>query len=132
VPVRYVDDSECAYVMTRYRESHDFYHALTGLPTVREGEVALKLFEFSNLRLPMAGLATLALVTLKPAERERFWGVYAPWAVRNGVMAENVLNVYWEEELDTDADVLRERLGIEKPPDMRHMRKAARERKRQM
>src|SRR5690349_663896 len=30
--VQYIDDEECAYVMQRYRECHDFYHAVTGLP----------------------------------------------------------------------------------------------------
>ena len=46
--VRYIDDEESAYVMQRYRECHDFYHAVTGLPVYVEGEVALKAFEFAN------------------------------------------------------------------------------------
>jgi ubiquinone biosynthesis protein COQ4 len=125
--VRYIDDEECAYVMQRYRESHDFYHALTGLPTVREGEVALKAFEFANTGLPMTGLSVLSVFTLKPRERGRFWETYGPWAVRNGLAAEDVINVYWEEELETDVDELRERLGIEKPPDLRDIRKQERE-----
>ncbi|KAI1334712.1 Coq4-domain-containing protein [Xylariaceae sp. FL0016] len=129
--VRYVDDEECAYVMQRYRESHDFYHALTGLPVVREGEVALKAFEFCNTLLPMTGLSVLAVATLKPAERRRFWDVYGPWAVRNGLKGQEVINVYWEEEMETDVEVLRARLGIEQPPDLRDIRKRERaERKR--
>ncbi|KAI0544522.1 Coq4-domain-containing protein [Xylaria curta] len=126
--VRYVDNEECAYVIQRYRESHDFYHALTGLPVVREGEVALKAFEFANTLLPMTGLSVFAVATLKPAERKRFWTIYGPWAVRNGLRSEEVINVYWEEELETDVNVLRARLGIEAPPDLRDIRK--RERKR--
>jgi ubiquinone biosynthesis protein COQ4 len=130
--VRYIDDEECAYVMQRYRESHDFLHAVTGLPIVREGEVALKAFEFANTLLPMTGLATFAAVTLKRKEWERFWGIYAPWAIRNGVRAKDVINVYWEEELERDVDDLRAELGIEKPPDLRDIRKREREeRKRQ-
>src|SRR5271156_2844283 len=78
--VKYIDDEECAYVMQRYRESHDFYHALTGLPIVVEGEVALKAFEFANTLLPMTGLSVFALVRMKPAERERFFTIYGPWA----------------------------------------------------
>src|ERR1700721_629651 len=39
--VRYIDDEESAYVMQRYRESHDFYHAVTGLPVWVEGELGL-------------------------------------------------------------------------------------------
>lgn len=126
-PVRYIDDEEAAYVMQRYRESHDFLHALTGLPTVREGEVALKAFEFANTLLPMTGLATLAVTTLRPAERARFWSVYGPWALRNGARADEVINVYWEHEMETDVADLRRRLGIEAPPDLRDIRKRERE-----
>jgi ubiquinone biosynthesis protein COQ4 len=128
--VRYIDDEECAYVMQRYRECHDFYHALVGLPVFREGEVALKAFEFANTGLPMTGLAVFSAFTLKTAEWRRFWDVYGPWAVRNGAQSDDVINVYWEEELETDVDELRARLGIEKPPDLRSMRKAIREAKR--
>jgi ubiquinone biosynthesis protein COQ4 len=130
--VRYVDDEECAYVLQRYRESHDFYHALLGLPTFREGEVALKAFEFANTGLPMPGLSIAAAWTLKPGERDRFWGVYFPWAVRNGLRAEQMLNVYWEEELETDVDELRARLGVEKPPDLREIRKREREERKRL
>lgn len=124
--VRYIDDEECAYVMQRYRECHDFYHALTGLPIFREGEVALKAFEFANTLLPMTGLSIGSVATLKKAERERFFAIYGPWAVRNGVNAQEVINVYWEEELEKDVAELRERLGIERPPDLRDIRKAER------
>ena len=129
-PVRYIDDEECAYVMQRYRECHDFYHALVGLPVFREGEVALKAFEFANTGLPMTGLAVFSAVTLKAGEWRRFWDVYGPWAVRNGVGSGDVINVYWEEELETDVEVLRGRLGIEKPPDLRDLRRVAREKRR--
>ncbi|KAF2488856.1 coenzyme Q biosynthesis Coq4, partial [Lophium mytilinum] len=128
--VRYIDDEECAYVMQRYRECHDFYHALVGLPVFREGEVALKAFEFANTGLPMTGLSVFAALTLKRREWERFWGVYGPWAVRNGWLAGDVINVYWEEELETDVGVLRGRLGIEKPPDLREIRRGERERRK--
>lgn len=128
--VKFIDDEECAYVMQRYRESHDFYHALTGLPIFREGEVALKAFEFANTLLPMTGLSIGSVATLKKDERERFFSIYGPWAVRNGVNAEEVINVYWEEELEKDVDELRMRLGIEQPPDLRNIRKAERARKK--
>ncbi|KAF2803036.1 ubiquinone biosynthesis protein coq4, mitochondrial [Mytilinidion resinicola] len=128
--VRYIDDAECAYVMQRYRECHDFYHALVGLPVFREGEVALKAFEFANTGLPMTGLSVFAALTLKRREWERFWGVYGPWAVRNGWLAGDVINVFWEEELGTDVGVLRRRLGIEKPPDLREIRRKEREKRK--
>ena len=128
--VRYIDDEECAYVMQRYRESHDFYHALTGLPVFVEGEVALKAFELANTLLPMTGLSLFAITRMTPSERARFWNTYLPWAVSNGLRSKAVINVYWEEELERDVDDLRRELGIERPPDLRDTRKALREQKR--
>uniref|UniRef100_L2FL68 4-hydroxy-3-methoxy-5-polyprenylbenzoate decarboxylase n=1 Tax=Colletotrichum fructicola (strain Nara gc5) TaxID=1213859 RepID=L2FL68_COLFN len=125
--VRFIDDPECAYVMQRYRECNDFYHALTGLPVVREGEVALKAFEFANTLIPMTGLATMSYVTMKKGERRRFREIYGPWAVRNGLRAKEVINVYWEEQMERDVDELRAELGIERPPNMRAIRKKERE-----
>jgi len=46
------------------------------------------------------------------------------------VVAEEVINVFWEEELEGDVEALRTRLGIEKPPDLRAIRKTERERKK--
>jgi ubiquinone biosynthesis protein COQ4 len=104
---------------------------LVGLPVFREGEVALKAFEFINTGLPMTGLAVFSAFTLKKSERRRFWDVYGPWATRNGAQSDDVINIYWEEELETDLDELRARLGIEKPPDLREMRRAQKEARKQ-
>ncbi|KAG6148509.1 Ubiquinone biosynthesis protein [Claviceps purpurea] len=131
-PTRYIDDEECAYVMQRYRECHDFYHALTGLPIVREGEVALKAFEWANTGLPMPGLSMLAAATMKPQERRRFWSIYLPWALRNGSRSKPIINVFWEEMLERRVDDLRGELGIERPPDLRELRKRAREEERRL
>ena len=128
--VKYIDDPEEAYVMQRYRETHDFTHAITGLPVIIEGELAVKAFEFANTLLPMTALSLAAVVRLKPVERQRFFDIYLPWALSNGLKAEEVINVYWEEELETDMDVLRGRLGIEKPPDLREIRKLLRDQKK--
>lgn len=128
--VHYIDDEECAYVMQRYRECHDFYHAVTGLPVVVEGEVALKAFEFANTLLPMTGLSVFAAARLRPAERRRFVEMYLPWALASGLASRDVINVYWEEQLERDVDELRAELGIEKPPDLRDIRRRIREEKR--
>ena len=128
--VRYIDDAEEAYVMQRYREAHDFYHAVTGLPVFAEGEIALKAFEFANTLLPMTALSLAAVAKLKPLERQRFWGTYLPWAIGNGIKSEEVINVYWEEVLEKDVAELRTELGIERPPDLRETRKVLREQKR--
>lgn len=125
--VKYIDNEECAYVMQRYRESHDFYHALTGLPVFVEGEVALKAFEFANTLLPMTGLSLFAVTKMKSAERSRFWSTYLPWALSNGLKSKEVINIYWEEELERDVGDLRAELGIEAPPDLRQTRKTLRQ-----
>ncbi|KAK9350985.1 ubiquinone biosynthesis protein Coq4 [Lipomyces doorenjongii] len=122
--VRYIDDEECAYVMQRYRECHDFYHAITGLPIIIEGEIALKMFEFANTMIPMTGIgAVLAPLRLKPKQRERLRTIYFPWAIKNGASSKPLINVYWEEILHQDVQDLRDELGIEKPPDLRELRK---------
>jgi ubiquinone biosynthesis protein COQ4 len=128
--VRYIDDEESAYVMQRYRECHDFYHAVTGLPVYVEGEIGLKAFEFANTGLPMTALSLAAIVRLKPEERARIFRTYLPWAFVNGLRSADLVNVYWEEELETDVGVLRGRLGIERPPDLREERKRVRQERR--
>ncbi|WEW57528.1 Ubiquinone biosynthesis protein [Emydomyces testavorans] len=121
--VQYIDDEECAYVMQRYRECHDFYHAVTGLPIVVEGEIALKAFEFLNTLIPMTGLSVFAAVRLKPEERQRLWSIHLPWAIRSGLASKELINVYWEEQLERDVNELREDSNIEKPPDLREIRR---------
>lgn len=130
LPVRFIDDAECAYVMQRYRECHDFYHAITGLPVVMEGEVAVKAFEFSNTGIPMTGLAAFSEpFKLGTKQRKRLREIYIPWAITNGLRSKPLLNVYWEEVLEKDAGELREELGIDIPPDLRELRKQQKNKK---
>lgn len=124
VQVRFIDDEELLYVFQRYRECHDFYHALTGLPVVREGEIALKWLEFLNLGIPMTGLgAIFAPWNTDGAQRKRLFSIYYPWLLRNLSRCKPLINVYWERELERDVDDLRLELHLEKPPDMRSLRK---------
>lgn len=130
--VKYIDNEEEAYVMQRYRECHDFYHAVVGLPVWVEGEIALKAFEFANTGLPMTGLSLAAIVRLKPEQRRRIFETYLPWAFSNGSRSRDLINVYWEEELETDVDELRARLGIEQPPDLRETRRRLRKERKKL
>jgi ubiquinone biosynthesis protein COQ4 len=128
--VQHIDDEECAYVMQRYRECHDIWHAVLGIPaSYIEGEIALKAFEFMTTRLPVAFFSLAAVVQLKPEERSRFFKIYLPWALKNGPNSKPTINVYLEEEWCTDRDVLLRRLEIEKPPDIRELRRADRGRR---
>lgn len=65
----------------------------------------------------MTGLAAWSYLTLKPKEKERVWNIYFPWAVRAGLESEQMINVWWEKELESDVDELRRRLGLEIPPE---------------
>lgn len=122
-PVRFISDPDLSYVMTRYRQCHDYWHVLTGLPPTVLGELALKWLELMQTSLPLAALSAtggaLGLTSgLSAREREVLLDVYLPWAVRvGGAMNRNSLMcVYYEEELETDLVALRERLGIEPAP----------------
>lgn len=118
---RYIDDEECAYVMQRYREAHDFYHAITGLPVIVEGEIALKWFEWTNMGMPVAALSALfGPLRLSRKQRARLRKVWIPWAISEGQRSTCLLNVYWEKELLTDCNELRQKLGFSKPPDLRN------------
>ncbi|KAG5438898.1 hypothetical protein PCANB_002228 [Pneumocystis canis] len=115
--VRYINHMEWAYIIQRYRESHDFYHTLTGLPATIEGEVALKWFEWVHLGLPAAMLSgLLGIFRLNDKQRQRLYTLYIPWALYYGRNCQMLLNVYWEEELTTNIEVLRQRLGLRVAP----------------
>ncbi|ODV67806.1 ubiquinone biosynthesis protein COQ4, mitochondrial [Hyphopichia burtonii NRRL Y-1933] len=124
VPVKYIDDEELAYVYQRYRECHDFYHAITGLPIIIEGEIAVKVLEFMNIGIPMSGLGALfAPLRLKKSQKERLYNIYYPWAFKSGLNSKPLINVYWENILTKDINEFRKEMGIEKPPDLRNLRK---------
>ncbi|CAH1756562.1 6646_t:CDS:2 [Entrophospora sp. SA101] len=111
--VKYIEDDELAYVMQRYRESHDFYHTLTNLPTSVEGELALKWFELAQTNLPMTLLSSLVgPMRLNSTERNNLYNKYVPWAIQCGSQSKLLLNVYFEECWLKNIDELRSELGI--------------------
>lgn len=116
--VRYIDDPELAYIMQRYRESHDFYHVLLGFGVSLPAELVVKWFELANFNLPVAALSSAfgPLRIEDGAERKRLWRTYGPWALRSGGKAECLIGIEWEKEWETDIDALRRRFGVEKPP----------------
>jgi ubiquinone biosynthesis protein Coq4 len=122
--VRFISDPDLSYVMTRYRQCHDYWHVLTGLPPTVLGELSLKWVELLQTGLPLAALSATAgawgvsSTSLNDREREVLWNVYLPWAVRVGgnMKPHALMCVYYEEEFETDLNVLRERVGIELAP----------------
>ena len=47
--VHFVDCPDVAYIILRYRQIHDFWHVLCGLPPTVLGEIALKCFELREV-----------------------------------------------------------------------------------
>ncbi|EED88476.1 predicted protein, partial [Thalassiosira pseudonana CCMP1335] len=121
-PIRFITDPNLSYVMTRYRQCHDYWHALTELPPTVLGELALKWVELMQTGLPLAALSAtggaFGASGLSEEEREILWSVYFPWAIRVGqnMKGNALMCVYYEEEFETDLGVLRDRIGIEPAP----------------
>lgn len=112
-PVRFMDTDELAYVATRAREVHDFWHTLFDLPTNLIGESALKVIEFEQMCLPMCAMSVVG-GTLRFSEKQRrlFFQHYFPWAIRAGKECNDLMCVYCEKHFHEDLDVVRQKLGI--------------------
>lgn len=112
--VQFVDDPDLAYVMTRYRQVHDLWHVLCGLPPSMKGEVALKWLEAAQTGLPMCALAaTGGMARLAPAQRAVVARQVVPWAMRHAWGGVDLLCVYYEREMEKPLDELRRELRVE-------------------
>jgi ubiquinone biosynthesis protein COQ4 len=116
--VKYVSDPDLAYVITRYRQCHDFWHALTGLPPTVPGELGLKWLELFITGLPVTALSVSfgSLFTLSAKERHIVMDIYLPWARKQRMAPGALLSVYYEKEWDTPLNDLRKRLRLEPAP----------------
>jgi ubiquinone biosynthesis protein COQ4 len=96
---RHVDDPDMAYLMRRFRQTHDVWHALLGLGIAGHEEVIIHYFSYGQLRLPVSAMVML-FGTLKHIVLERRWGTLrhaALEAYRAGRDAAPLLPVYWED-----------------------------------
>jgi ubiquinone biosynthesis protein COQ4 len=96
---RHVDDPDMAYLMRRFRQTHDVWHALLGLGIAGHEEVLVHWFSWGQLRLPVSALV-IAFGSLKHMVLERRWGVLrhsALEAYHLGRDAAPLLQVYWED-----------------------------------
>ncbi|XP_040152401.1 uncharacterized protein LOC120894088 [Anopheles arabiensis] len=112
--VRFLDEPELAYVMTRYRETHDMVHAILDMPTNMLGEVTVKWVEALNTGLPMCyGGAVFGAFRLRTKQRQNYLRKYLPWALRTGNRIKPLMGVYWEKRWEQDVTELRKELNIE-------------------
>ena len=114
--VRFVDDEQLAYIMMRYRETHDFFHVLSDLPPTVLGELAVKALEFVQLKLPMNALSAFAVLKLPSEERAIYFRELLPWAMRCGSNARFILGYEYEKHLNEPLENVRRELAFEKAP----------------
>jgi len=116
-PVHFVDDAELSYIMTRYRQVHDFLHPLSGLPPTVFGELVLKWYELIQTGLPMTLFSSvIGSVLLSPSENLKFIRYYIPWAITAARSAVFYMNIHFEKHLEQDINQLRDSLHFVAAP----------------
>ena len=116
-PPHFLAHPSHAYLIQRYRESHDLWHVLTGCDTTVEGELTQKAFEHAQLGLPSALLSVAAgQLRLDETSRERLRREGWQWGRRCGSESEWLLGVYWERHWEVGLEEMRQRLNIELAP----------------
>jgi ubiquinone biosynthesis protein COQ4 len=106
---RHVDDPDIAYLMRRFRQTHDVWHSLLGLGIAGHEEVIVHAFSFGQLRLPVSALI-MVFGTLKHIVLERRWGALRHSmleAYRAGREASPLMPVYWEDLWDAPLETVR-------------------------
>src|SRR5205085_4671232 len=99
---RHVDDPDMAYLMRRFRQTHDVWHALLGIGITGHEEVLIHWFSFGQLRLPVSAMI-MVLGSLKHLVLEKRWQALrhsALEAYHAGRDATQLLGVYWEDLWD--------------------------------
>ena len=108
---------EEVWLLQRYRDVHDVWHVLNGMPTTLLGEIGQKWFEAVHTGLPVATMAALG----GPARLKRRKDVQVvmtklvPWAIRCGRNAHDLLAIRYEDYLEEDLNELRKAWGISLP-----------------
>lgn len=108
-------DADTAYLHERYRQTHDLWHALTGLGTEGYEEVLIHAFTWGQLRLPYSMLI-VSFGTLKHVLLERRWNVLTrglrdAWDA--GRSARSLLLVRWEDRWQMPLDAVRDSYRIQ-------------------
>jgi len=111
---RHVDDPDMAYLMRRFRQTHDVWHALLGIGITGHEEVLIHWFSYGQLHLPVSALI-MVFGSMKHLLLERRWD-----AVRHSMMeayragrdAAPLLPVYWEDYWELPLEEVRARYHV--------------------
>ena len=112
---RHVDDPDIAYLMRRFRQTHDVWHALLGIGITGHEEVLIHWFSYGQLRLPVSAMI-MVFGSFKHLVLEKRWR-----AVRHSTLeayhlgraAAPLLPVYWEDQWERPLDQVRADYRIE-------------------
>jgi ubiquinone biosynthesis protein COQ4 len=110
----HVDDPDVAYLMRRFRQTHDVWHALLGLGIAGHEEVVIHAFSFGQLRLPVSAMIVF-FGTLKHMVLERRWATLRHSlleAYQLGRDAAPLLGVPWERMWGEPVDAVRARYRL--------------------
>lgn len=117
---RHVDDPDLAYLMRRFRQTHDVWHALLGVGITGHEEVIVHWFSYGQLRLPVSALI-MVFGTMKHLVLEKRWGALRHSMVdayRIGRDAAPLIGVVWEDLWQEPLERVRAIYGV-KPLDRR-------------
>jgi ubiquinone biosynthesis protein COQ4 len=112
---RFVDDEEIAYLMRRFRQTHDVWHALTALGAEPYNEVVIHAFSLGQLHLPVSWMI-VSLGGIKHGVLEgrfRVLGSVMPHAYAVGRRARPLMPVWWEKMWGDPLAEVQARLGVE-------------------
>lgn len=118
-PVRHIEDSTLSYIMTRYRQCHDFLHTCADAGRTVHEEVAVKLLEYQHTTLPLGLLAVPGGALHESAEELGNTKLYWKWAKLNAPCSVHgkksipfYLNHIWEDLLELPMEKVMEITGI--------------------
>ncbi len=112
---RHVDDLDMAYLMRRFRQTHDVWHALLGIGITGHEEVLIHWFSWGQLRLPVSAMIMM-LGSMKHLVLERRWQAVRHStleAYRAGRDAAPLLGVVWEDLWEKPLEHVRAAYGIQ-------------------
>ena len=112
---RHVDDPDIAYLMRRFRQTHDVWHALLGLGIAGHEEVVIHSFSWGQLQLPVSAMI-MFFGTMKHMVLERRWGTLRHSmgeAYRAGREAAPLIGVIWEDLWSEPIDHVRAAYGVQ-------------------
>jgi len=112
---RHVEDPDIAYLVRRYRQTHDVWHTLLGLGIAGHEEVVIHSFAYGQLHLPVSALVIL-FGTIKHIVLERRWGALRHSmldAYRAGRAAAPLMPVYWEDLWEAPLETVRVAYNVE-------------------